>query len=115
MGDAKEILFVCTCGVDRSPTAADVFNKHFKAEGLDYIATSRGAIAADHSEDPLADMVARADRVVAVSGWIAGLISGWFPDAAGKMRQLEVPDEYARNDPYLLTTFEEFYQSGQWK
>ena len=115
MADAKEILFVCACGVDRSPTGADVFNKHFQSEGLDYIATYRGAIVADNSEDPLDKMVGRAHRVIAIEAWIADTLGRWFPDSVEKTRQMDIPNNYARNDPYLLETFEEYYHSGEWK
>ncbi len=115
MADTKEILFICNCGIDRSPTGASLFNKHFKEEGLNYVATSRGAIVAGYSEDPLDDMVARAHKIIAVDAWIAGLITSWFPDAAGKTKQLQIPNEYSNGDPYLVRTFEEYYQSKEWE
>ncbi|MEK7364299.1 MAG: phosphotyrosine protein phosphatase [candidate division NC10 bacterium] len=95
-------LFVCTGNVSRSPAAEAVFRQITSGR---YGARSAGI--SPFCLRPLSrDDVGWADVVAVMEGDHRAFIVERWPDAAPKVRVLEIEDRYHRHDPVLLRLLE---------
>ncbi|MBI4590155.1 MAG: protein tyrosine phosphatase [Candidatus Rokubacteria bacterium] len=95
-------LFVCTANVSRSPAAEAVFRQITNGT-----CDTRSAGISRFCPRPLSAEDVRWADVVAVMEWDhrAFIVERW-PEAAPKLRVLEIEDRYHRHDPVLLHLLE---------
>jgi predicted protein tyrosine phosphatase len=96
-------LFVCTGNVSRSPAAEAVFRQITSGRY-----GTRSAGISRFCPRPLSqDDVGWADVVAVMEGDHHAFIVERWPEAAAKVRVLEIEDRYHRHDPVLLRLLEE--------
>lgn len=96
-------LFVCTGNVSRSPAAEAVFRQITSG-----IHDTRSAGVSPFCPRPLSrEDVRWADVVAVMEGDHRAFIVERWPEAAPKVRVLEIEDRYRRHDPVLLHLLEE--------
>lgn len=99
-GDAKRVLCVCSAGLLRSPTLAHVlqqkpYNLNCRAAGVD----------ASHALIPVNEaLLTWADLIICVDKWSALTTRHLMLefDVGTTMLQLNIPDQFERNDPKLV-------------
>jgi len=91
-------LFVCTANLQRSPTAEDIF-KNWK--GI-WETKSAGIMPAAGRNGLTKALLDWADIVVVMEEHHATYINELYGTNYGKIRVLNIPDRYARNDPALV-------------
>ncbi|MBS3059903.1 MAG: phosphotyrosine protein phosphatase [DPANN group archaeon] len=84
------LLFVCRAGLQRSPTAAKLFNG--KYSGM---------------YDVTKENVEWADLIIVFEDTQENLIKSLYPEHAHKLRNLNIPDLYPRDDPELIRLLNE--------
>ena len=95
--DMKNVLFVCTANLQRSPTAEKMF------QGWDDLWEARSAgIMPDQDGRPLTqELVDWADIIIVMEHLQALYIRARFRRTAGKIHVLGIADRYSRDDPEL--------------
>ena len=96
-------LFLCSVGKNRSPTAASVARDIAKERGLDIEVFYGGFdnLPKDISDEQLKENFEQYDLLVVMEDVITrGLVRLGVPKK--KIRCLEIPDEYQRDDPVLV-------------
>ena len=95
------VLFVCTAGLQRSPTAAEVFSdisrKKKIAVNVKYAGIHELAIQRVDSE-----LVKWADKIYAMEKVHKDFIVNIDKNAAKKVKVLNIPDMYFRGNPELV-------------
>lgn len=104
--DAKRVLCLCSAGLLRSPTAANVLHQAYgyntRAAGVD---TSYALIPVDDV------MLKWADEIVCVHESVYENLLARHPEAAGlNVVVLNVPDQYSWNDSTLRSTILSEYE-----
>jgi len=96
------VLFVCTAGMQRSPTGAELFAR----KGYD--TKYAGMLARDEAE-LTADKLRWADHVVVMESRHRRFIKQNFPKLydSTPVTTLNIPDIYVKNDPELVQMIEE--------
>ena len=101
----RHVLFVCKGNLNRSRAAEDVMGQVIGGTpDLEYDMQVRSAgIDPVGDGKPLTDeVVAWADAIYVFEGWHEKIVLGRYPDAAGKICNLQIPDVYDRNNPELI-------------
>ena len=95
--DAKKVLCVCSAGMLRSPTCANVLHKEFGYN------TRAVGVVEDYALIPIdLGLVLWADEVLVVEERVLDLFSKELAQAAeGKLVVLDLPDVFAWGDPQL--------------
>jgi predicted protein tyrosine phosphatase len=93
-----KVLFVCTANIQRSPTAADLFRNwngvwETKSAGTDPF------FGRNRLTQKLADW---ADIIVVMEPYHAGQLLTHFRLKPDKVKVVNIPDRYLRNDPELI-------------
>jgi len=103
--DFKKVLCVCSAGILRSPTIANVLYKEFE-----YNTRACGAIK-DYALIPY-DLVlgAWADEIVIAEDWIKDYIE---PEFHSKIISLNIPDTYPYMDPVLQEMILKTYKDNR--
>jgi predicted protein tyrosine phosphatase len=91
-------LFVCSANLQRSPTAEDLFQDW---KGV-WQTKSAGIMPALGRNSLTQELVDWADVIVAMEQHHAEYIQTNFRLTPAKIRVLNIPDRYARNDPALV-------------
>jgi len=97
----KTYLFVCLANMNRSPTAASVFQGLAKAGGLPVKTYSAGV-------SPLArkpvtkELAERSDLIFVMEDYMKKEILSQFDVEPGKIIVLDIPDIYDRDQPGLV-------------
>lgn len=95
-GTAKRVLCVCSAGLLRSPTAANVLHAKFgyntRACGVD---VSHALIPVDEV------LVEWADEIVCMGREHSNIIRSQWPEQSHKLKVLGIPDSYSWNDEEL--------------
>lgn len=93
----KNVLFVCTVNLQRSPTAEKMF------QGWDDLWEARSAgIMPDKNGKPLTQRLVDWADIILVMEHLQGLyIRARFRRSAGKIHVLGIADRYYRDDPEL--------------
>ena len=106
-GPAKRLLFVCSVGLLRSPTAADVATK------LGYNARSCGSDVSCALIPLSANLICWSDKIIFVNmenyreaEKYFDPVGYWQDDIVPKAIVWNLPDEYARNDEWLISLIE---------
>lgn len=100
-GKAKKVLCVCSAGLLRSPTAANVIHQKFGHN------TRACGISTDFALIPFDDVLADwADEIVVMEPWMARVMPEEFQ---GKVYCLNVEDSYEYMHPDLQKQIEEKY------
>ncbi len=106
-GNAKKVLCVCSAGLLRSPTAANVLHREFgyntRAAGL---TEEYALIVAD------APLMMWADEIVCMEKWMEVELDS-YQEANGKVKCLNVPDNFAFMDPTLQKLIIQKYKEQQ--
>jgi len=95
-------LFLCAVGKNRSPTAADVARNIAKEKGLDIEMFYGGFdnLPKEMSNEQLRVHFEQYDLLIVMEGFImSGLVKVGI--SRQKIRCLEIPDDYQKNDPVL--------------
>jgi predicted protein tyrosine phosphatase len=93
-----EALFVCTANLQRSPTAEDLFQS-WKGVWHTESAETMPFLGRNHLTQQLVD---RADLIIVMESHHAECIQTHFKTDPGKIRVLNIPDRYLRDDPELV-------------
>ena len=92
------ILFVCSANLQRSPTAEQVFG-NFSDEWQ----TKSAGIMPSHGRNHLTQkLIDWADLILVMEPEHAEHILANYKSSGEKIRTLNIPDVYARNDPELI-------------
>ncbi len=95
----RKVLFVCTANLQRSPTAESLFQGW---KGI-WIAKSAG-IMPDPTGNPLTqELIDWADVIIVMEPIHSEYITSHFQCSPEKIRLLNIPDKYFRDDPELIT------------
>lgn len=96
------VLFVCTAGMQRSPTGAELFAR----KGYD---TKYAGMLARGADELTADKLRWADHVVVMESRHRKFIQQNFPELyeSTPLTTLNIPDIYVKNDPELIQLIEE--------
>lgn len=90
--DAKRVLCVCSAGLLRSPTTANVLHQQYGYN------TRAAGIEDEYALIPMDDVLATwADEIVAVEESVAARIRARFPEYADKLVTLAIPDRHEWN------------------
>lgn len=109
--DRHKVLCLCSAGLLRSPTAANVLHHEFgfntRAAG---VSVDYALILADEVLLRWADEIVCVEQSVAdtVKFWIAGNLKN-PEDVVEKITTLSIPDQYEWNDPELRALIKEQY------
>jgi predicted protein tyrosine phosphatase len=110
-GTAKKVLTICSAGILRSPTAAivlagDPYNYNTRAAG---ITDEYALIKVDEV------LVAWADEIICMEAWQAQELEQRFQYDVANTRivVLEIPDNFVRMAPALVTLIRERYGPPQ--
>lgn len=105
-----KLLFVCSYGLQRSPTAAELWGRLHPGDEADYI----GVFSA--SPDEIVKRVEWADRVVVMEEeHLLRLKQLAGEGIAEKTLVLNIPDVYYRNSPELAGVLErKFRENEEW-
>ena len=104
-GDAKKVLCVCSAGLLRSPTAANVLHKEYGYN------TRACGIHADYALIPISELlVAWADEIVFMEDWMVTYASEMFDISEKEIRPLGVPDRFEFMEPALQRLIIERYE-----
>lgn len=96
--EAKNLLFVCTVAMQRSPTAASIFENSSK-----YNAKYAG-VHPSAEINISKEAIRWADVIFVMEPFQEEFISKNFPDSDGKkIVILDIPDKYYKNDPELIS------------
>lgn len=105
---AKRVLAVCSAGLLRSPTVANVLYQEFdcntRAAGIDQ------EFALIRVDDVL---IAWADEIVCVNDEVAAELERQFGDLGARVLVLELPDQYEWNAPELRKAIIEQYAAAR--
>ena len=93
-----KVLFVCTANLQRSPTAEDLFNNW---NGI-WETKSAGTIPFPGRNHLTQQLVDWADLIIVMEPHHAEHIQTHFKTNPNKIRTLNIPDRYLRNDPDLM-------------
>jgi predicted protein tyrosine phosphatase len=93
-----KVLFVCTANLQRSPTAEHLFQNW---KGI-WQAESAGTNALPGRNPLTQQLVDRADLVIVMEPNLVEHILTHFKTNPDKIRLLNIPDRYFRNDPELV-------------
>lgn len=94
-------LFVCLANMNRSPTAAEVFQGLARKRGRDVVTLSAGV--SPLAQQPLdASLVARADLIFVMEDYMRESILRDFDVKEGRIVVLDIPDVYEKDDPVLV-------------
>src|SRR4249919_2063567 len=105
--DAKRVLCVCSAGLLRSPTTANVLHQEY---GFN---TRAAGIVAEYALIPVDDVLATwADEIVAVEESVAERIRELFPEYADKIVTLAIPDQHEWNHTDLRKAILEQYPNA---
>ena len=104
---AKKVLCLCSAGMLRSPTAANVLHQEYgyntRAAGVDH----------EYALVPLDQvLLAWADEIVCVEGSVYHTLIGRHDTQAHKVIVLNVPDQYEWNDPELRALISKQYNDS---
>jgi len=92
------ILFVCSANLQRSPTAEQVFRNL-----SDEWQTKSAGILPSSGRNPLTQkLIDWADLILVMESQHEEYIHNNFESDADKIKVLDIPDIYARNDPELI-------------
>ena len=95
------VLFVCTAALQRSPTAAEVFSEMARRKKVSVNVKYAGIHPlAPHVVDE--ELIDWADRIYVMENIHKDFILSLRKNAAKKMKVLNIPDMYFRNDPELV-------------
>jgi len=95
---ARNVLFVCTGNIDRSPTAEALLKKK---KGFDVRSAGTWIGAPTRISEDLVDW---ADIILVMEEEHKEAILSMKPEAEQKITVLEVPNMYLRGDPELVRT-----------
>ena len=93
-----KVLFVCTANLQRSPTAKDLF-ENWNGVWHTGSAGTMPFLGRNHLTQQLVDW---ADLIIVMESHHAEYIQTHFKTNSGKIRVLNIPDRYFRNDPELV-------------
>lgn len=98
-GSYLKVLFVCSAGILRSPTAA-----HWAAEHKLWNTRSAGCIYGDEAGIPISGaLIAWAERIYVMEEMHAEILeSDWGPIEEGKVWVLGIPDNFEYRNPELI-------------
>lgn len=110
-GTARRLLFVCSVGLLRSPTASDIATK------LGYNARSCGS--SKEALIPLSvNLIAWADDIIFINKenfqearWVFE-DSQWYDTLISKAVVWDIEDDYERNDPWLIKLVQDKLTKG---
>jgi len=95
---ARNVLFVCTGNIDRSPTAEALLKNK---EGFDVRSAGTWIGAPTRISEELVDW---ADTILVMEEEHKEAVLSMKPEAEEKITVLEVPNMYLRGDPELVRT-----------
>lgn len=101
-GPEEKLLFLCSAGLLRSPTAAALFwNKGYN--------TRAAGVETDYALIPVDEvLLAWADKVIVMEAWQAKRLNNMFEDLdTDKLYVLNIADAYPRNSDRLLEILEQ--------
>ncbi|MBS3081222.1 phosphotyrosine protein phosphatase [Candidatus Pacearchaeota archaeon] len=101
----KNILFVCTYNLQRSPTAEDIINNS-PYHNTKYNAKSAG-ISSIAKVKITKQSIEWSDMIFVMEHIHKEFLLKNFPGAKKKIIVLDIPDMYLRNDPYLINLLKE--------
>ena len=109
-GDAKKVLCVCSAGMLRSPTMANVLHAEYG-----YNTRSCG-IEAEFALIPMSEALYEwADEIVFASQAHFDKLLDWVvPDDGKKFIVLHIPDEYEYGDPNLVQEIRQKYYTADY-
>jgi predicted protein tyrosine phosphatase len=97
----KRILLVCTANQNRSRTAEDLLRSDPRYEVR---SAGTDVYELDPEEHPVAEEdVAWADVIFVMEQYHLDVLDERFPGCSAKVRVLEIPDDYFRGDPRLIS------------
>lgn len=102
-----KIIFVCTVNIQRSPTAADVMKKLLGKGNYDIESAGIEAIEEWGGRQITKEMIQDADLIYVMEEFQADYIVDLVPSARDKIRVLNIPDMFYRNDPKLIEILKE--------
>lgn len=106
--EAKRVLCVCSAGLLRSPTTANVLHREYG-----YNTRAAGA-SEDYALIPLDDVLIEwADEIVCVEPRVWKLVQRVYPHVAPKVVVLNIPDMYEWGNPELEQIIKEQYQEAE--
>ena len=104
-GDARKVLCVCSAGLLRSPTAANVLHKEYGYN------TRACGIHTDYALIPISELlVTWADEIVFMEDWMVTYASEMFDISDKEIRPLGVPDRFEFMEPALQKLIIERYE-----
>lgn len=107
-GDAKKVLCVCSAGLLRSPTAANVLHQ---TAGFN---TRAAGVSLDHALIPVDEvLLAWADEIVVMQREHAEALNALFGVDIKDVTILDIPDNFSWEDPQLKVLIKEAYFNGQ--
>ncbi|MEF8811366.1 MAG: hypothetical protein V5A47_10615 [Bacteroidales bacterium] len=102
----KTYLFVCLANMNRSPTAASVFQGLARSKGRDIHVMSAGI--SGWAVRPLNnDILKKADLIFVMEDYMKHEIQSIFSVDPGRIIILDIPDVYDRDDPVLVKILRE--------
>jgi len=105
--EAKRVLCVCTAGILRSPTAANVLNQEFGYNTRSCGVDERFALI------PLDEVLLEwADEIVVMEATHAKAIYDKFPNFLNVITCLDIPDFYNWGDPKLKELIKKRYNES---
>ena len=102
----KNILFICTLNLQRSPTAERVYQELIKEKGLNQNVKSAG-IDRDAVKVVTEDLISWADKIYVMENWHKEFIIKLDPFSKHKIKVLDISDSYFRDDERLIKILEE--------
>ena len=102
----ENILFVCTLNLQRSPTAERVYQELIKRKGLSQNVKSAG-IDSDAVKVISKDLIKWADKIYVMERWHKEFIVELDPSSEHKIKVLDIPDSYFRDEERLIKILEE--------
>lgn len=100
-----KIVFVCSAGEDRSPTAARVAKELAGKMGIIDLRTASMGLETVYP-DQAPQVVKKADRVVVMEGEMIPIVRN-FCKYEGPIENLEIPDLFEGESPELIKILEE--------
>ena len=102
------VLFVCTANIQRSKTAESVFKQLIKGVSKIRISSAGTDAMIDAGGVQLTkEMIESADRIFVMEDFHEKYIVDLVLDSQDKIVNLDVPDVYYRDDPYLILQLRE--------
>jgi len=100
-GKATKVLCLCSAGLLRSPTLANVLTRY----GYN---TRAAGVTAEYALVPVDEVLVQwADKIVCVEPYVKQVLLRDFPGAEYKTTSLDIPDRFAYMHPSLVEEIED--------